>query len=216
LNPIRLIVVDDQSLVREGLVSLLDQVPNLDVVGSASNGNEALDVAAATKPDVVLMDIRMPGMNGVAATGEIKRRFPDMRVIMLTTFDDDEYVFKALQVGASGYLLKNADPDYLARAIRIVHGGDSILDSAVTRKVVYRAVEGGGQASVPVERLTPKERRILGLMADGLTNTEIGDRVHISDGTVKNHVSHILAKLAARDRAHAVRMAVEWGLLHDE
>jgi len=216
MKPIRLFVVDDQSLVREGLVSLLDQVPDLELVGSAASGNAALEVVAARRPDVVLMDVRMPGMNGVAATVEIRRRFPETRVIVLTTFDDDEYVFKALEAGASGYLLKNADPDYLARAIRAVHAGNSILDPAITQKVVYQAVQGGGSGTVPVERLTPKETRVLGLMADGLSNIEIASRLRVSEGTVKNHVSHILAKLSIRDRAHAVRLAVEWGMLRDE
>jgi len=211
LNPIRLVLVDDQTLVREGLVSLLDQVPGLQVVGSAANGRDAIDVVTTTKPDVVLMDVRMPVMNGVVATGEIKRRFPDIRVIVLTTFDDDEYVFKSLQAGASGYLLKNADPDYLARAIRSVHAGDSVLDPTVTSKVVYQAV--GGAEPLPVERLTPKERPVLGLMADGLSNPEIAARFAISEGTVKNHVSHILSKISARDRTHAVRLALEWGML---
>jgi len=213
LNPIRLVLADDQTLVREGLVSLLDQVPGLQVVGSAANGKDAIDVVTTTQPDVVLMDVRMPVMNGVVATGEIKRRFPDMRVIVLTTFDDDEYVFKSLQAGASGYLLKNADPDYLARAIRSVYAGDSVLDPTVTRKVVYQAV--GRAESIPVERLTPKEKRVLGLMVDGLGNTDIAARLDISEGTVKNHVSHILSKISARDRTHAVRLALEWGMLGD-
>jgi len=211
LNPIHLVLVDDQTLVREGLVMLLDQVSGLQVVGSAANGRDAIDVVTTTKPDVVLMDVRMPVMNGVVATGEIKRRFPDMRVIVLTTFDDDEYVFKSLQAGASGYLLKNADPDYLARAIRNVHAGDSVLDPTVTRKVVYQAV--GKAESHLVERLTPKEKRVLGLMADGLNNPDIAARLGLSEGTVKNHVSHILAKTSARDRTHAVRLALEWGML---
>jgi len=214
MNMVRLAVVDDQTLIREGLVSLLDMVPDLEVVGSAANGLDAIDLVAAKGPDVVLMDVQMPGMNGVAATGEIRRRFPDTRVIVLTTFDDNEYVFKALEAGAAGYLLKNADPDELARSIRAVHAGDSILDPAITRQVVYRAVHGGETGSFSVERLTPKERRVLELMADGLTNAEIAIRLHAADGTVKNHVSHILTKLAARDRTHAVRLAMEWGMLH--
>jgi len=124
---IRLVVVDDQMLIREGMVTLLSMLPDLEVVGSAANGIEALDLVAKQRPDVVLMDVQMPGMNGVAATGEIRRRFPETRIIMLTTFDDDEYVFRSLEAGASGYLLKNADPDALARSIRAVHAGDSIL-----------------------------------------------------------------------------------------
>jgi len=205
--------VDDQTLVREGLVSLLDRVTDLEVVGSAANGADAIDLVVGKSPDVVLMDVRMPGMNGVAATAEIKRHFPDAKIIMLTTFDEDEYVFEALQVGASGYLLKNADIGFLTRAIRAVNAGDSILDPAITGKVVYRSIHGNAIEPVPIERLTSKERQVLALVAEGFSNREIAGNIDVSEGTAKNHVSHILAKLGARDRAHAARLALEWGLL---
>ena len=214
MDPIRVAIVDDQTLIREGLVALLVLVSDLQIVGQAADGQAAIGLAATLSPDVILMDVRMPGMNGVAATREICRRFPSTRVIVLTTFDDDEYVFQSLQAGASGYLLKNADPDHLAAAIRAVHAGDSILDPAVTNKVIQRAVNA--EPSPPLltlsEKLTPREREILRLMVGGATNAEIAAHLCLSEGTVKNHVSHILDKLGARDRAQAVRRAVEWGL----
>jgi len=213
---IRIAIVDDQTLLREGLASLLALVPDLTVVGTAANGRAALALVAEQSPDVVLMDVRMPGMSGVAATRETRARYPHTRVIVLTTFDNnDEYVFESLRAGASGYLLKNADPDRLAAAIRAVHAGDSILDPAVTQKVIRRATHSEGEEPALTERLTPREREVLRLMAEGATNAEIAARLWLAEGTVKNHVSHILGKLGARDRAHAVRLTVEWGLLDE-
>lgn len=214
---IRVAVVDDQTLIRDGIAALLALLPDLEVVGKAASGDQALELAARQSPDVVLMDVRMPGMNGIAATREICARLPAARVIVLTTFDDDEYVFEALRAGAAGYLLKNADPDHLAQAIRAVHAGQSILDPAVTAKVVHylnRLPPDAAPQSLSAERLTDRERDILRLMAQGVSNGEIARRLALSEGTVKNHVSHILGKLGARDRAHAVRLAVEWGLAH--
>ncbi len=212
---IRVAVVDDQTLVREGLASLLALAPDLVVVGTAADGHAALTLVAERSPDVVLMDVRMPGMNGVVATREIRARYPATRVIVLTTFDHDEYVFESLKAGAAGYLLKNADPDRLAAAIRAVHAGDSILDPAVTEKVIRRATLPESEP-ILTERLTPREREVLRLMAQGAANAEIAARLCLAEGTVRNHVSHILGKMGARDRAHAVRLAVEWGLLNDE
>ena len=214
MSNIRVAIVDDQTLIREGLASLLALAPDLTVVGKAADGREALALVAEQSPDVVLMDVRMPGMNGVAATRQIRARYPHTRVIVLTTFDHDEYVFESLRAGASGYLLKNADPDHLAAAIRAVHAGDSILDPAVTQKVIRRATRPEAEPAL-TERLTPRERQVLRQMADGASNAEIAERLCLAEGTVKNHVSHILGKLGARDRAHAVRLAVEWGVLHE-
>ena len=214
MSNIRVAIVDDQTLIREGLASLLALAPDLTVVGKAADGREALALVAEQSPDVVLMDVRMPGMNGVAATRQIRARYPHTRVIVLTTFDHDEYVFESLRAGASGYLLKNADPDHLAAAIRAVHAGDSILDPAVTQKVIRRATRPEAEPAL-TERLTPRERQVLRLMAEGASNAEIAERLCLAEGTVKNHVSHILGKLGARDRAHAVRLAVEWGVLHE-
>jgi len=215
MSNIRVAIVDDQTLIREGLASLLALVPDLTVVGKAADGREALALVAELSPDVVLMDVRMPGMNGVAATREIRARYPHTRVIVLTTFDNDEYVFESLRAGASGYLLKNADPDHLATAIRAVYAGDSILDPAVTEKVIRRATHPEEEEPALTERLTRREREVLRLMAEGATNAEIAARLCLAEGTVRNHVSRILGKLGARDRAHAVRLAVEWGLLNE-
>jgi len=217
VDPIRIVIVDDQRLIREGLAALLALVSDLQILGQAADGQAAIELAATLSPDVILMDVRMPGMNGVAATREIRRRFPTPRVIVLTTFDDDEYVFQSLQAGASGYLLKNADPDHLAAAIRAVHAGDSILDPAVTNKVIQRAVSADAAAPLLTlsEKLTPREREILHLIVQGATNAEIAAHLCLSEGTVKNHISHILDKLGARDRVQAVRLAVEWGLAHE-
>lgn len=218
MSQIRVVIVDDQTLIREGLASLLSFVPDVVVVGKAADGREALALVAEQHPDVVLMDVRMPGMNGVAATREIRARHPGTRVIVLTTFDDDEYVFAALQAGAAGYLLKNADPRRLGEAIYTVYAGQSVLDPSITQKVVQRMVHlAAGEPPEPVlsERLTERERTVLDLMAAGAANSEIADDLSLAEGTVKNYVSRILSKLGARDRAHAVRLAIEWGLLYD-
>lgn len=215
INTIRIVIVDDQTLLREGLSALLGLIPDLLVVGQAADGRQALDLVEKLRPEVVLMDVRMPGMNGVAATRQVRARHPETRVIVLTTFDNDEYVFEALQAGASGYLLKNADPDHLAAAIRAVQRGEAVLDPAVTQKVIRRAASSNMDDATLSERLTRREREILTLIAEGLTNPEIAARLSLAEGTVKNHVSHVLEKLNARDRAHVVRLAVEWGLLDE-
>jgi DNA-binding NarL/FixJ family response regulator len=215
---IRVLVVDDQTLIREGLASLLMMQPDLEVVGKAADGRAAIELAAAHTPDVVLMDVRMPGSNGIAATREIHQRWPDVRIIVLTTFDDDEYVYEALRAGAAGYLLKNADPDHLARAIRAVHAGQSILDPAVTQKVIRhftRATAAQPAQITLTERLTDRERAVLRGMVDGLSNGAIAEQLSLSEGTVKNHLTHIFQKLDVKDRAQAVRRAIEWGLLHE-
>lgn len=209
---IRIVVVEDQALVRQGLVALLGLVPDMEVVGQAGNGQDALALVGGCLPDVVLMDVRMPGVNGVVATREIRARWPATQVLVLTTFDDDEFVFESLRAGAAGYLLKNANLEHLVAAIRAVHAGQAMLDPAVTARVIERA-----RSSEPLlqDRLTAREREVLRLVADGLSSGEIAARLHLSEGTVKNHVTHILAKLHARDRAHAVRLAAEWGLIRD-
>jgi DNA-binding NarL/FixJ family response regulator len=218
MSAILVLVVDDQTLIREGLASLLMMQPDLDVVGKAADGRAAIELAAAHTPDVVLMDVRMPGLNGIAATREIHQRWPAIRIIVLTTFDDDEYVYEALRAGAAGYLLKNADPDHLARAIRAVYAGQSILDPAVTQKVIQhftRATPTQPAQIVLTERLTDRERAVLRGMVDGLSNDAIAEQLSLSEGTVKNHLTHIFQKLDVKDRAQAVRRAIEWGLLHD-
>ncbi len=216
MKKIRVAVVDDQTLIREGLAALLAMQTDIQVIGQASDGRAALELVAARAPEVVLMDVRMPGMNGVAATREIRARFPETRVLVLTTYPDDDYIFEALRVGASGYLLKNTGPDELTAAIRAVHAGEMVLDPAVTQKVIQRATYADQEEPVITERLTKRESEVLGLLAEGASNAEIAERLSLARGTVKNHISHILGKLGARDRTHAVRLAVEWGLLDTE
>ncbi len=211
MDKIRVAIVYDQTLIREGLAALLTLAPDLEIVGQAADGQAAIALVAATAPDVILMDVRMPGMNGIAATREIRRQFPCARVIVLTTFDDDEYIFDSLQAGAAGYLLKNADPDYLAAAIRAAHAGDAILDPTITPKVIQRALNPGLTDAPLADKLTPREQEILRWLSDGATNTEIAARLCLAEGTVKNHISHILAKLGARDRNDAVRRASRGG-----
>jgi DNA-binding NarL/FixJ family response regulator len=212
-SQIRVMVVDDQTLVREGLASLLGLTPDLEVVGKASFGAEALALVECCKPDVVLMDVRMPGMNGVAALRHLRASHPHLRVLMLTTFDDDDYLFAALEAGAAGYLLKSTNPDQLAATVRAVYRGEIALDTGVTRRVVEAALHGGASAAAPLERLTARELEVLRLAAQGASNQEIAELLVLTPGTVKNHLSHIFDKLGARDRIHALRLAQEWGLL---
>ncbi len=208
-------IVDDQALFREGLASLLSMREEIEIAGVAGSGREAVEMIGREAPDLVLMDVRMPGMSGVSATGEIKKQFPSVKVIMLTTFDDDEYIFEALRVGASGYLLKSSDSDFLVKAITAAHEGKSVLEPAVTGKVIRRTLQfEGREQEYYSERLSRREKEVLALMAEGLGNGEIGKRLSLAEGTIKNHVSRIITKLSARDRTHAVRLAVEWGLLN--
>ena len=218
-GPIRLVVVDDQGMIRAGFRSLLDAEPDLEVVGEAATGLEALEVVRRLRPDVTLMDIRMPELDGIAATRQLAAEGAETRVLVLTTFDLDEYVFEALRAGASGFLLKDAPADELAAAIRVVAAGDSLLAPSVTRRVIDAFV---GRApsrpahAVPDEalgRLTPRELEVLGLMARGLPNLAIAERLFVSEATTKTHVSNVLAKLGLRDRVHAVVFAYEAGLV---
>lgn len=208
-------VVDDQTLVREGLVSLLSLTPDLEVVGKASDGAEALAMVDRCRPDVVLMDVRMPGMNGVAALRQLRISHPHLHVVMLTTFDDDDYLFASLAAGAAGYLLKNTNPDRLAEVIRAVYKGEAALDTGVTRRVVAMALQGGAATTALPDRLTTRELEVLRLVAQGASNQEIADALRLTPGTVKNHLSHIFEKLGAHDRTHAMQLALQWGLLNN-
>ncbi|MFJ5831852.1 response regulator [Streptomyces sp. NPDC093089] len=202
---VRVLVVDDQDLVREGIAALLGIQPGIAVVGSARDGAEAAEEAERCRPDVVLMDIRMPGTDGVAATALLRRRLPACRIVMLTTFDDDEYVGRALKAGAVGYLLKNLPAARLAEAVRLAHAGVAQFDQAV-----LAALAAGGPGPDP---LTPRETEVLRLISAGATNKEIAARLYLSEGTVKNHISRVLSRLGLRDRTQAALYARDNGLI---
>jgi DNA-binding NarL/FixJ family response regulator len=215
---IRVLLVDDQALFREGLETLLSIHKDIQVVGQASNGQEAVEVAAKVQPDVVLMDVRMPVLDGVRATRLLKESLPQCRVIMLTTFDDDEYIFDALRTGASGYLLKDVASAQLVEAIRAAARGESILEPSVAAKVITEftrvsSMVPAAQMEGLVDPLSEREREILALIARGASNKEIASQLYIAEGTVKNHITHILGKLGVRDRTQAALKAKELGVL---
>ncbi len=216
-DPIRLLLVDDQRLMREGLRTLLEMEPDLQVVGEAGNGQEGVDAHAALLPDVVLMDVRMPVMDGVEATRRLRARWPAARVIILTTFDDDDYVFDGLRAGAAGYLLKDVSIQDLADAIHTVMAGGVLIEPSVARKVVAEFARMAAPAPRPSqsldEPLSEREMEILRLLAQGMTNREIAQRLYLAEGTVKNYVTNILGKIGARDRTQAALRAQEMGLL---
>jgi DNA-binding NarL/FixJ family response regulator len=205
---IRTLVVDDQSMVRAGLRMLLSNEPDIEVVAEAGNGLDAVDRAARHRPDVILMDIRMPGLDGLEATRRILAADETAKVLVLTTFDLDEYVYEALEAGASGFVLKDEPPEQLIAAVRTVAAGDALLSPSVTRKVIARfAPRRRYPAPRSVETLTSRELDVLRLIADGLSNAEIGRELFISDATVKTHVTRVLQKLEVRDRAQAIVLA---------
>lgn len=217
-TPVRLLVVDDQRLIREGIASLLAIQEGIEVVGSAADGQAAIEQALALLPDVILMDVRMPQMDGVTATAAICGRLPNCQVLMLTTFDDEEYVVKALQAGARGYLLKDLPAGDLAQAIRLAHAGIYQLDPAVAGKLVGALNRPDRQANPSPatavhDTLTERELEVLRLIAQGATNREIATRLVVSEGTVKNHVSNILGRLGLRDRTQAAIYAYDHHLL---
>ena len=212
-----LVIVDDQGMVRAGFRSLLDGEPGLEVVGEASDGEQAVSVVRRLQPDVTLMDIRMPVLDGLAATRRIVEEGIPTKVLVLTTFDLDEYVFEALRAGASGFLLKDAPAEELAAAVRTVAAGDSLLAPSVTRRVIdafVRRVAPVTHGPDPrLAQLTPRELEVLGLLARGLSNLDIAERLFVSEGTTKTHVSNVLAKLGLRDRVQAVIFAYENGVV---
>jgi len=228
--PVRVLVVDDQQLMRDGLASLLSIQSGIEIIGAAANGQEAIEQALALQPDVILMDVRMPVMDGVAATVQVRQQLPSCQVVMLTTFDDDEYVLEALRAGASGYLLKDLPANRLAQAIQAVHTHIYQLDPLVASRLLASAVapkslreQPGSPASKPSEGtgnpfsktagLTERESEVLRLIAQGATNREIAEQLVISEGTVKNHISNILGRLGLRDRTQAAIYARDHGLL---
>jgi DNA-binding NarL/FixJ family response regulator len=216
-KPIKVLLVDDQSLFREGLNILLSVQPDIKVVGEAANGLEALQQVEALNPDVVLMDLRMPQLDGVATTGRLKKTYPECRVIVLTTFDDDETVFEGLRAGAVGYLLKDVPSAKLVEAIRAAARGESFLQPSVAAKLVNEFNRISGQpAPRPqsvIEPLSERELEILRLVASGQSNREIATSLFLSEGTVKNHLTNILGKLGVRDRTQAALKARDLGLI---
>ena len=213
---IRVLLADDQSLVRAGFRLVLESHTDIEVVGEASNGEEAVHGVGRLEPDVVLMDIRMPQLDGIAATRAITAAHPT-RVLVLTTYDLDEYVYDALQAGASGFLLKDTPPEQLADGIRAVAGGEALLAPTVTRRLIEEFARFGPQQRRPrpsaLEELTPRELEVLRLLARGLSNAEIAEALVLGDTTVKTHVAHVLGKLGLRDRVQAVVLAYESGLV---
>ena len=213
---IRVLLADDQAMIRAGLRKILESEPELDVVAEAADGSEAVAEATRLRPDVVLMDIRMPVLDGIEATRRITRSVPSTRVLILTTFGLDTYVFDSLRSGASGFMLKDAPPEELVAAIRIVAAGDALLAPAVTRSVVeefVRAPTAQPAEAAALGELTPREREVLDLLARGLSNPEICSELVISEATTKTHVARILQKLDLRDRVQAVIFAYESGLV---
>jgi DNA-binding NarL/FixJ family response regulator len=213
---VRILLADDQALIRAGFRKLLDTEAGMDVVGEAADGLEAVELARRAHPDVVLMDIRMPRLDGIGATRRIAEQLPATRVLILTTYDLDEYVFHALRAGASGFLLKDAEAEDLMTAIRVVAAGDALLAPSITRRLIAEfarrpaAVDG-----IPHElaELTPKELEVLRLLARGRSNHEIAAELVVGEATVKTHVSHVLQKLGLRDRVQAVVLAYDSGLV---
>lgn len=215
---IRVLLVDDQALFREGLDTLLSLHKDIQVIGQASNGQEAIDLALKLRPDVILMDMQMPVLNGIGATRRLKQSLPECRVIVLTTFNDNETIFDALRAGAVGYLLKDVGSAQLADSIRATARGESILDPSVAAKVVAEfsrvsSLVGGTSSEVLPEPLSEREIELLRLIASGCNNKEIADSLFITEGTVKNHITHILGKLGVRDRTQAAFRAKELGLI---
>jgi DNA-binding NarL/FixJ family response regulator len=213
---IRVLLADDQSLIRAGFRMILESQPDIEVVGEAANGEQAAQATRRLRPDVVMMDIQMPGGDGLAATRRIAADpGPRSRVIILTTFEHDEYVFEALQAGASGFLLKNAPPEQLVDAVRLVASGEALLAPSVTRRVIEQFARRPVDADVRarLDSLTQREREVLVLLARGMSNNELAAELFVTEGTIKTHLSSLLAKLGLRDRVQAVVLAYESGLV---
>ncbi|MCE7921094.1 MAG: DNA-binding response regulator [Chloroflexi bacterium] len=209
----KILLCDDQAVIRDGLEMLLTLEKDFQVVGSAQDGQEAVELAAKKQPDLILMDLKMPGMNGIEATREIRKKFPAIKILVLTTYDEDEWVFDAIRAGASGYLLKDTPRQKIIEAIRGTVEGKSFLDPAVAGKLMTQVASNQTQpASILTDKLTERELDVLRLLAKGMTNTDIAGTLHLSEGTVRNHVSAILEKLGVSDRTQAAVIAIQHGL----
>jgi DNA-binding NarL/FixJ family response regulator len=211
----RVLIADDDDLMRAGLVELLSGEPEIEIVGEASTGRQAVERSRRLAPDVVLMDVRMPDLDGIEATGELALAAPDSKVLILTTFEQDDYIFRALRAGASGFLLKRARPEDLITAVRIVAAGESLLSPSVTRRVIDRMAEQPLpvlSAQAKLDELTPREREVLQLIARGLSNREIATSLFVEESTVRTHVKRIQMKLQLRDRVQIVIFSYEMGV----
>jgi DNA-binding NarL/FixJ family response regulator len=215
---IRVLIADDQRVVRDGLIMLVSLIDGVDVVGSASDGEEAIRLAETHQPDVIMMDLRMPGVDGIAATAQVSQRLPNVRVLVLTTYADEAAILPALRAGARGYLTKDASAEQIEAAIRAVHAGQTHLDPAVQERLVAAVTGQSADAyqtdsgRKPPDGLTAREAEVLTLLASGLSNAEIAQRLFLSNATVKTHINRIFAKTGVRDRAQAVRYAYQHGL----
>jgi DNA-binding NarL/FixJ family response regulator len=212
---VRIVVADDHEVVRAGFAGLLDTQPDFEVVGTASDGHDALRICQEVMPDVALMDVRMPGMDGIEATRQLRKGGAGPKVLILTTFDLDAYVFDALRAGASGFLLKDVTAERLFDAVRVIAAGEALLAPAVTRRLIseFAQLHRPAGAVLQLASLTPRETQVLRLVAEGLSNQEIAARLVVTEETVKSHVSHVLSKLGLRDRTQAVVTAYESGLV---
>ena len=218
---VSVLLVDDQSLLRMGFRMVLEGEDDIEVVGEAGDGATAITMVEALRPDVVLMDVRMPGMNGIAATAEIRARFPETRVLILTTFDLDEYAFAGLRAGASGFLLKDTKPSDLVSAIHTISGGDAVVSGRITARMLQmfaprlpaESASQRSEADSLLSSLTAREAEVLGLIARGMSNLELASEMSVSETTVKTHVGNVLAKLGLRDRVQAVVFAYENGVV---
>lgn len=210
---IKVIVCDDQAIIRDGLEMLLKLEKDIEVVGQAQDGAEAVEMVKKAQPDLVLMDLKMPGLNGIEATRQIRATYPQVRVLVLTTYDDDEWVFDAIRAGASGYLLKDTPREEVIKAVRGTAAGKSFIDPAVAGKLLHQVADKQTQPSTLLtDKLTEREAEVLRLVARGFNNADIAERLHLSEGTVRNHVSAIFAKLEVADRTQAAVIAIQHGL----
>jgi DNA-binding NarL/FixJ family response regulator len=210
MKPIRILLAEDQTLMRQGLKTLLELEPGLKVIAEASDGKEAVKLALEARPDIILMDVQMPNLNGVEATALICRAWPGAKVIILTTFDRDDYVFQGVRAGAMGYLLKDLPAQKLFETIRTVHGGEPFIQPEIASRTLRASLHSAGEL---VEPLSEREREVLVMLAQGIPNKEIADKLHIAEGTVKNHVSNILGKLQVQNRTQAADLARRRGLV---
>jgi DNA-binding NarL/FixJ family response regulator len=209
----KVIICDDQAIIRDGLEMLLKLEKDMEVVGQAQDGAEAVEMVEKAQPDLVLMDLKMPGLNGIEATRQIRTNYPQIKVLVLTTYDDDEWLFDAIRAGASGYLLKDTPREEVIKAIKGTMAGKAFVDPAVAGKLLHQVADKRTQpSSLLTDKLTEREADVLRLVARGFTNAVIAERLHLSEGTVRNHVSAIFAKLEVSDRTQAAVVAIQYGL----